>query len=301
MARHRFTGARTASSHDVRHGRGQRSAICPPCRRGGGCGRSPSAALVGPPGAGKTMLAERLPSLLPHLDDETALAASCVQSVVGAGVSQLVRRPPFRAPHHTASLISMIGGGSSLLRPGEVSRAHGGVLFLDELGEHDRRARCVAPAAGGTSGPGEPGGRIGDVPASFILMAATNPCPCGYTPSIACTCGPAAIARYRRRLSGPLLDRFDLRLVVSAASHREVVDGVGGETSAAIAQRMRALANVPLAEGSRRGAQRRGTRRVHPVDAVCCGTAGESGGSGASLRAWSAAGPLCGAHHRRSR
>lgn len=195
--------------------------------------------LSGPPGAGKTLLASRLPGLLPDLDDDAALEVTSIHSAAGIPVDgQLIRRPPFRAPHHTASAVSLIGGGTAAMRPGEISLAHRGVLFADELGEfapsvldalrqplEDGRVR-ISRARGTAS-----------YPARFQLVAATNPCPCGPQPQ-GCRCSEAGLLRYARRLSGPLLDRFDLRLDVTPPDPDGLLGGTGEEPSAPVADRV---------------------------------------------------------------
>jgi magnesium chelatase family protein len=192
--------------------------------------------LLGPPGAGKTMLAERLPGLLPALDDGAALEVTAVHSVAGALGKQarLVRRAPLQAPHHTASVASLVGGGSHLARPGAISLAHHGVLFLDEAPEFSPRALDALrqPLESG-SVVLHRGGGVVSYPARFLLVLAANPCPCG-SRTRDCVCPPQARRRYQQRLSGPLLDRIDVRVHVDPVPHADLLADTGGRQSSRI-------------------------------------------------------------------
>ena len=204
--------------------------------------------LVGGPGGGKTMLAERLAGLLPMLDGHDAVTATMIRSAAGERLTGLVRTPPFRAPHHSASMIAMVGGGSGLLRPGEVSLAHGGVLFLDEVGEF---APSVLDALRQPLESGEVrlarSGTTLTLPARFLLVGATNPCPCGGGGPGACICNDTARQRYLRRLSGPLLDRFDLRVAVAATSPDDLLETEPAESTAVVRSRVDAARCAALA------------------------------------------------------
>ncbi|MDP1821138.1 MAG: YifB family Mg chelatase-like AAA ATPase [Acidimicrobiales bacterium] len=211
--------------------------------------------LLGPPGAGKTMLAARLPGVLPPLSDGEALQTTRVHSAAGLALPTggLIRIPPFRAPHHGASAVALVGGGTALLRPGEISAAHNGVLFLDELAEFPPRvldalrqpleegAVRVARAVASVS-----------LPARFLLVAAMNPCPCGYgSRPGGCRCTDSARARYARRLSGPLLDRFDLRVEVTRPSVEDLLGHQPGESSASVARRVAEVRDLAVRRGVR--------------------------------------------------
>lgn len=205
--------------------------------------------MMGAPGGGKTMLAERLPGLLPPLDDGQALETTRVWSVAGMlpERSGLIRRPPFRSPHHSASMAALLGGGTSRLRPGEISLAHNGVLFLDELSEFPRSV------VDGLRQPLEAGwirvcraNAVANFPARFQLVGAANPCPCGYgLLARKCLCSEAARNRYATRLSGPLLDRFDLRVLIPRTDVAELLGLEPTAPSAVLAEevsRVRRLA-----------------------------------------------------------
>jgi len=187
--------------------------------------------MSGPPGAGKTMLAKRLPGLLPDLDDDTALQVASIRSLAGLPVTSLQRRPPFEAPHHTASAVALVGGGSRILQPGAIARASGGVLFLDEAGEFSGHALDALrqPLESGRMEIHRAGFRA-VLPARFQLVIATNPCPCGNygVPGGACSCPSLAIRRYLGRLSGPLVDRIDIELGLQRIS---ATQGIGAGTT----------------------------------------------------------------------
>lgn len=210
--------------------------------------------MVGPPGAGKTMLASRLPGLLGPLGPAEALEVIRVHSVAGelAAGGVLPERPPFRAPHHSASLVSLVGGGSAAMRPGELSMAHGGVLFLDEMGEFDPSALDAMrqPLEEGVIRVSRAWGTI-ELPARVLLVGAMNPCPCGHGGSARCRCSDSARLRYARRLSGPLLDRFDLRLSVCPPAAGDLLDAALGEASATVAQRVASARGRAEARGVR--------------------------------------------------
>lgn len=182
--------------------------------------------MIGPPGSGKTMLASRLPSILPELDKRSALESALIHSVAGNDISSILSGArPFRAPHHSASAAGLVGGGSPL-RPGEISLAHNGVLFLDELAEFrssvlqalrqplEEGRITITRADGNTT-----------FPALFMLVAASNPCPCGYLGDLerTCTCTPSQIASYQARVGGPLLDRFDMQIDVRRVPPHEIM------------------------------------------------------------------------------
>lgn len=196
--------------------------------------------LIGEPGAGKTMLAERLAGILPDLDAEAAVAVTAVHSLVG-GVDQLIRRPPWQAPHHTATAPALVGGGSGVLQPGAMSLATEGVLFLDEAPEFSPRVLdALRQALEAGTIEIHRSRAVCRFPARFQLVMAANPCPCGRAldPAGVCTCSPAMRRRYLRRLSGPLLDRMDLRVVVPRADAMAMRAGERTSTTAAARRRV---------------------------------------------------------------
>lgn len=198
--------------------------------------------LIGPPGCGKTLLASRLPGLLPEASEEEALETAAIASVSGRGLDpSRWRERPFRAPHHSASAVALVGGGGEP-RPGEISLAHNGVLFLDELPEWERRALEVLrePLESGVVTISR-AARQNEFPARFQLVAAMNPCPCGWAgdSSGRCRCNPEAIRRYRARISGPLLDRIDLHIEVPRLPPTDLrPDAPAGESSAEVRARV---------------------------------------------------------------
>ncbi|GAB2771781.1 YifB family Mg chelatase-like AAA ATPase [Streptomyces daliensis] len=198
----------------------------------------------GPPGAGKTMLAERLPGLLPPLSSKESLEVTAVHSVAGLlpPGQPLVARPPYCAPHHSATMAALVGGGSGLPHPGAVSLAHHGVLFLDEAAECSVRVLDAMrqPLESGHVVVARAAGML-RMPARFLLVLAANPCPCGRhgIRDEGCECGPASVRRYRARLSGPLMDRVDLRIQVAPLSRAELVSHEGtAESTAVVAERV---------------------------------------------------------------
>ncbi len=228
---------------------------------------SHSILMSGPPGAGKSMLASRLPGILPAMTEEQALEAAAIQSLNGSFRLENWRRRILRAPHHSASSVALVGGGGNP-RPGEISLAHHSVLFLDELPEFDRKAleTLREPLESGRITISR-AARQADFPAQFQLVAAMNPCPCGYLghPNGKCRCTPDQVSRYRSKISGPLLDRIDLQIEVPALPEHELTQTVAAESSEAIRARVESAHRLQMARQGKPNA-RLSTREI---DVLC--------------------------------
>ncbi len=203
---------------------------------------------VGPPGSGKTLLARSIPSILPDMDFDEALEITKIHSIAGTlGEEGIVKTRPFRSPHHTSTTVSLCGGGNKSVHPGEISLAHGGVLFLDELPEYKRSSleAMRQPLEDGVITVSRASGTV-TFPASFMLCASMNPCPCGNYGSSKrrCTCRPNDIRRYHARVSGPLLDRIDIQVEVDGVEYDDLVSEAQEETSAQVKARADVARNI---------------------------------------------------------
>jgi magnesium chelatase family protein len=229
--------------------------------------------MIGPPGSGKTMLARRLPTIMPAISFDETLETTRIHSIAGLlhNGHPLVAQRPFRAPHHTISQAGLVGGGS-IPQPGEISLAHNGVLFLDELPEFPRnvlellrqpledRKLTIARAAMSL-----------EFPCSFMLVCAMNPCPCGYLgdPGHRCTCGVIAVQKYRARISGPLLDRIDIQVDVPVAPFEQLTDARRGEPSSAVRERVDAARVIQTRRFQESGTRNNGTMSSKEIEVFC--------------------------------